>query len=411
LASFFAYTQNFGRYFFPPLFLFVGLFMFYRQQPALVTEWFGKLYWLNHASLAAAGLIALQFGRSRLVFCCLLMMFISLPVDRFFGEEFQSSNILLTIIMIQVSYLSWSNDKGFAPINLFSSGLQLSAIALLSWYGLPYLLELSRDLLAPMQSLIFGVSPELSGLFTPFECMTILVLFGGTSLRFMLLTDNNHCALFFTLIVLLTMQINADPLLTRLAIFTLGLFYIYAILKDSFTMAFRDELTGIPSRRALMQYVQTLGRKYVVVMSDIDHFKKFNDSYGHDVGDEVLKLVASKLNKVSGGGKAFRYGGEEFILVFPRKTMAEVLPHVEALRQTIADYPIAIRAKNRPKKAPKTSNAQLGSGETARVTTSFGIAQRNSEFSTFSRIMKQADIALYAAKKDGRNCLKTAKEG
>jgi diguanylate cyclase (GGDEF)-like protein len=54
-------------------------------------------------------------------------------------------------------------------------------------------------------------------------------------------------------------------------------------------------------------------------MSDVDHFKRFNDTHGHDVGDQVLRLVASKLSKVSGGGRAYRYGGEEFALVFRRQ--------------------------------------------------------------------------------------------
>jgi diguanylate cyclase (GGDEF)-like protein len=410
LASFFSYTQNFSKYFFPPLFLFITLFIFYQQQTALLSQWFGSLYWLSNASLGAAGLIALQFGRSRIVFSCLLLMLISLPGEGVFTGQWLSSNIGLTILMLQVSYLCWCKDKGFALVNLLFSVLQLAAIALLSWYALSVLLELSREFLAPLQSAIFAFSPALSTLFTAFEWLTILAVFIFALLRFLVLSDNNHSALFFTLVVILSIQISGDPLLTRLVIFTLGLFYIYAILKDSFTMAFRDELTGIPSRRALMQYVQTLGRKYVVVMSDIDHFKKFNDSYGHDVGDEVLKLVASKLNKVGGGGKAFRYGGEEFIIIFPRKTLAEALPHVEALRQTIADYPIAIRAKPRPKKAPKAPSAKQRSGKTTRVTTSFGLAQRNSQVTDFSGIMKQADIALYAAKKAGRNCLKTAKE-
>jgi GGDEF domain-containing protein len=193
-----------------------------------------------------------------------------------------------------------------------------------------------------------------------------------------------------------------------------GLF-CYSVLKDSFTMAFKDELTGIPSRRALMQYVQTLGRKYTVVMADIDHFKKFNDTYGHDVGDEVLKLVASKLDKVTGGGKTFRFGGEEFIIVFPRKTSPEVMPFVELVRQTIADYDIALRVKPRPPKpkkplANKNVVKKPAKEKIVKVTTSFGVAQRTKEYSDFANIMKQADIALYAAKKAGRNCVKMAKQ-
>jgi diguanylate cyclase (GGDEF)-like protein len=175
-------------------------------------------------------------------------------------------------------------------------------------------------------------------------------------------------------------------------------------------MAFKDELTGIPSRRALMQYVQTLGRKYTVVMSDIDHFKKFNDTYGHDVGDEVLKLVASKLNKVTGGGKTFRFGGEEFIIVFPRKSAIEVTPFVEVVRQTIADYDIALRAKPRPPKPKNQSAKKPAKEKIVKVTTSFGVAHRTKEHSDFASIMKQADIALYAAKKGGRNCVKVAKQ-
>lgn len=83
---------------------------------------------------------------------------------------------------------------------------------------------------------------------------------------------------------------------------------------EAYQMAFRDELTGLPGRRALNERMQRLGRNYVIAMTDVDHFKKFNDTHGHDVGDQVLRLVASRLSKVTGGGRAHRYGGEEFAL-------------------------------------------------------------------------------------------------
>jgi GGDEF domain-containing protein len=117
-----------------------------------------------------------------------------------------------------------------------------------------------------------------------------------------------------------------------------------------------------------------------------------------------------------GGGKTFRFGGEEFIIVFPRKTSAEVLPFVEVLRRTIADYDIALRAKPRPPKPQEPlankapANKAPAKEKTVNVTTSFGIAQRTKEHSDFASIMKQADIALYAAKKAGRNCVKEAKQ-
>ena len=115
-----------------------------------------------------------------------------------------------------------------------------------------------------------------------------------------------------------------------------GLMLIIGIIEDSYSMAYLDELTGIPSRRALRENLMKLGNKYVIAMIDIDFFKKFNDKYGHDVGDDVLKLVASNLVKVTGGGKAFRYGGEEFTILFPGKSINDVIPHLENLREQVS---------------------------------------------------------------------------
>ncbi|MBA1201679.1 diguanylate cyclase [Pseudomonas capeferrum] len=85
-----------------------------------------------------------------------------------------------------------------------------------------------------------------------------------------------------------------------------------AVSQEAYQMVFRDELTGLPGRRALNERLQCLGRTYVLAMTDVDHFKKFNDTHGHDVGDQVPRLVASKLSKVSGGGRANRHGMERF---------------------------------------------------------------------------------------------------
>ena len=82
-------------------------------------------------------------------------------------------------------------------------------------------------------------------------------------------------------------------------------------------MAFRDELTGLPGRRALNEKLQRMGRVYTLAMADVDHFKAFNDTHGRR-GDQVLRMVAAQLRRVSGGGHAYRYGGE-FTLVFPAR--------------------------------------------------------------------------------------------
>jgi diguanylate cyclase (GGDEF)-like protein len=178
-----------------------------------------------------------------------------------------------------------------------------------------------------------------------------------------------------------------------------------AVLQDTFRMAFRDELTGLPSRRALNERLAALGKRYAIAMLDVDHFKKFNDTYGHDLGDQVLKMVASRIAGVGGGGKAYRYGGEEFTVVFPGKEVDEALPHLEALRAEIESYRLALRGSDRPKKT-KGNKRQRGGWrdkDGVSVTISIGVAERNGRLATPQAVVEAADRALYRAKEKGRN--------
>ncbi len=178
-----------------------------------------------------------------------------------------------------------------------------------------------------------------------------------------------------------------------------------AVLQDTFRMAFRDELTGIPSRRALNERLVGLGRAYAVAMVDVDHFKNFNDTYGHDLGDQVLKMVAAHIADVGGGGKAYRYGGEEFTILFPGKEAAEAIPYLEALRREIEAYRLALRSTDRPKKA-KGGKRQRGGWrdkDAVSVTVSIGVAERNERLATPQAVIEAADRALYRAKDKGRN--------
>ncbi len=177
------------------------------------------------------------------------------------------------------------------------------------------------------------------------------------------------------------------------------------VLQDTFRMAFRDELTGLPSRRALNEQLMALPRTYTIAMLDIDHFKKFNDTYGHDLGDQVLKMVAGRIARVGGGGQAFRYGGEEFTVVFPGKSIAETLPFLEALRENVEDYRLALRASDRPKKSKGTRRRRGGwrGKRSVSVTISIGAAERSERLGTPDEVIQAADRALYRAKEKGRN--------
>ncbi|MGH8354411.1 MAG: GGDEF domain-containing protein, partial [Pseudomonas sp.] len=181
-----------------------------------------------------------------------------------------------------------------------------------------------------------------------------------------------------------------------------------AVAHEAYQMAFRDELTGLPGRRALNERLQRLPRTYVIAMADVDHFKKFNDSHGHDVGDQVLRLVASQLRKVGGGGKAYRYGGEEFTLVFAGKTLEECQPHLEAVRQAVESYRLQLRDKGRRPRSERQGRQKRGAASAASVsvTVSIGVAERQLDQREPLAVLKAADKALYSAKSAGRNCIR-----
>jgi GGDEF domain-containing protein len=184
-----------------------------------------------------------------------------------------------------------------------------------------------------------------------------------------------------------------------------ALIQIMAVIQDSYNMAFRDDLTGLLSRRVLNERLAGLGSRYAIAMVDVDHFKNFNDTHGHDVGDQVLKMVGARLMDIKGGGSPFRYGGEEFTVLFPGKSAKEAHPHLEQLRRAIADYRMTLRGEDRPKDEERGKSRRSGSrnsGEVS-VTVSIGVAEPGERHGTPRDVLKAADEALYKAKNKGRN--------
>ncbi len=179
-----------------------------------------------------------------------------------------------------------------------------------------------------------------------------------------------------------------------------GLALIASQVESSYLLAFRDDLTELPTRRALERTLAGLGRHYTIAMLDIDHFKKFNDTWGHQVGDQLLRMVGFKLAAMTGGGIAFRYGGEEFALVFPGKRLDKALPHVEAVRQAIQNTPFSIRSPG-PRRKPRKGEPvpKQNAREKVSVTASIGVAQARIP----KEVLRAADQALYRAKEAGRN--------
>ncbi|MDY6979027.1 MAG: GGDEF domain-containing protein [Pseudomonadota bacterium] len=208
-------------------------------------------------------------------------------------------------------------------------------------------------------------------------------------------------ALFVTFLTLvLALHQFGTPFLSRLYLLSGGLLIFLALLFNIRQLAYYDELTRLPSRRSLRQALMSQGSRYSLAMVDVDHFKKLNDTYGHDVGDQVLRMLAVHLNRVK-GGKAFRYGGEEFTLVFPGKAADEVQNVLEQLRETIASSPFRVRHKSRPARRPEKPRPRADTPALS-ISVSIGLADTTTADDPRT-IMKRADQALYQAKKKGRN--------
>jgi two-component system cell cycle response regulator len=163
----------------------------------------------------------------------------------------------------------------------------------------------------------------------------------------------------------------------------------------SLSLALVDSLTGLYNRRYLEVHLQKMLQKSEqtrknlgILIMDIDHFKKINDTYGHGVGDEILKIFATRMqNSIRGFDMVARMGGEEFVVILPDVSEDMAYFVSERLRRAIADEPF-------------TCSAPEGS---VTVTTSIGGTLIQGETTSVSEALKRADDALYAAKENGRN--------
>lgn len=173
--------------------------------------------------------------------------------------------------------------------------------------------------------------------------------------------------------------------------------------QELFEQGRRDPLTHLGNRLRLMEdWVVIIGqaerydKRYCAVLCDVDHFKAYNDFYGHLAGDEVLQKVAQTIVKnCRNGDAAYRFGGEEFLLILPEQTEATAAIAAERLRKMIEALGLPHQAKTPP----------------GVVTISAGVAALEpSDYKAPHLWLKRADDALYRAKRDGRNCVRRAGE-
>jgi diguanylate cyclase (GGDEF)-like protein len=193
-----------------------------------------------------------------------------------------------------------------------------------------------------------------------------------------------------------------------------------SMIETSYVLAYFDELTGIRGRRAFNEALLSLDQQYAIAIVDIDHFKHFNDTYGHETGDQVLRMVASRLADVGGGGRAFRCGGEEFAILFPNISAKEAFEHSDALRQAIghsifrfrggerrAEPREGVQERRKSSRKKVTAIVQPPAGDLS-VTVSIGIAEPSTRYRLPEQVINAADQALYRAKHNGRNRVELA---
>jgi GGDEF domain-containing protein len=152
---------------------------------------------------------------------------------------------------------------------------------------------------------------------------------------------------------------------------------LFALVEDSYRLAYHDQLTGLAGRRALDESMKLLEGDYTIAMADIDHFKRFNDRYGHEVGDQALRMVADQIERVQ----------------------------LEQLRAVVEERGFSVRSPKRPRKKPEQPVKSSTPVEQVTLTISVGAAGPSLQNPDPESVLRAADAALYRAKRRGRNRL------
>jgi GGDEF domain-containing protein len=350
-----------------------------------------------------AGLaLGLRFGRGRLVAALGTLVAGSIALAWYAGHPGAPPGGQLIPLLLPLNFAALVLLPEIGPVR------KLLAI----WAGVLAVEAISVALISAAipHSISYGLSLPIF----PFEILeripvsqAAMLLFAASaiiiSLRGIGRTEPTSRGLFWATIASFV-AVAAPTQTERILYFGMGGFaLVVATFEASYALAFHDDLTGLPARRAFNRQLAALDGTYVVAMVDVDHFKQFNDRHGHDVGDQVLRLVANRLAAVGGGGKGFRYGGEEFSVIFPLSSLETAQPHLEALRQNIEGTTFTLRGKDRPRKPDPTRRGRSPRRHDISVTVSIGAAAGTARTKDAQSVVKKADQALYRAKEAGRN--------
>jgi diguanylate cyclase (GGDEF)-like protein len=385
------------------------------------------LSFLYYCGLIGGMLLAWRFHSSR-TFFALVVLFLGQEAIAFFGDGHATlgtpgwTALLAVALLVPLNFvlIALIEERGFTVAAVAPVGLLLFIQSVI----VAVLCRAAEDLpSASARTHHAATATALPGYaLLGFAAAGVFLL-----IRFLITRKPVDSALLWSLSAFfLALRFTGTTRISTIYLATAACILAASIVENSYLLAYHDELTTLPSRRAFNDAMLRLQDPFSIAVVDIDHFKRFNDTYGHDTGDQVLRLVASSLSRVTGGGQAYRCGGEEFNILFPGKTTAEVVDHLQQLRATIESSQFRMRAGERrqslrgPDRRNDRARGRARKGQAIRelaqekvpaplsVTVSIGVATSADEESDPALVLQAADKALYRAKANGRNRVETA---
>lgn len=367
------------------------------------------LAWLPYLLCVTALFLAYQFNRCRFVLAALGLAFFYWLVQNHLQVSLslpEAARIYLAVslaVPLLCLYLLLVPETGLWNLHGLIVALGFLFLALVCTQLATWLPEASEPAARyyrprPIQGYVMSWGATL---------LSLLVLAVGAVLA-TYRRDDGDGALLGSLVALwlLLALLHLEDISVAMCI-AAGASLVGGLLRSTHAMAYRDELTGLLGRRALNERLSRLGRNYCIAMVDVDHFKKFNDKHGHEVGDEVLRMVAAHIDRVGAGGKAYRYGGEEFCVVFPRRTLEDSTAALDAVREEIAAYRMSLRDRQlrpaRSQDGARRRGATRVGGAQVTITVSAGVVAGSGAGNDAEAALAGADKMLYRAKKAGRN--------
>ncbi len=360
------------------------------------------LYGFAPLIYAGAALLAWRFHSTRILFASVALAVADAGLRSAAADPGAAAvvrDLVAILLPANLVALTFLKEKGFFSRNTLIAGAVLGAqmaCALLLSRPEMQAASLLETQFLPAEALRWSAAPQAA-----------ILIFLASALflaaRYALLRNPLESGSFWALFTCLAAFSTARP---GMWLMIAGAVLAVAVVENSYLMAFHDQLTGLPARRAFYRMASMLPEHYALAVADVDHFKQFNDTYGHEIGDQVLRMVASRMAQVTGGGKAFRWGGEEFVILFPGKTAADTREHLELLRELVETSNFVLRGRDRGKHTADDRGRAAARAPEVWVTVSIGVAEGR-RHDDLHRVLVAADSAVYAAKSAGRNRVET----